>query len=100
MTSRHLEQLANALIKGGWRTRTDLGRIPAVVRVWHPDVPLIGDNVSVHPGPDGQPWFHSSTGVPVAPCNDVRRAASEVAALLRPYVDIARAAEQPTRWPP
>lgn len=84
-----LEVLRSQVTAAGWcaDVRTD-GPVP-LLRVWHSSFPAFGDSVSARTGPDGTRSFYSSTGQPLAPCDDVTAARDEVIGLLSPFVQAA-----------
>jgi hypothetical protein len=87
----HLDTLAQVLAGAGWSSVPRYDRIPALMQVFAPDVPGFGESVRVTAGTDGTPWFLSSTGSLLAPCDDPARAITEIAEVLRPLLTGVRA---------
>ncbi|MFD0683387.1 hypothetical protein [Actinomadura fibrosa] len=94
---RHLDTLGGELAARGHRVALRYGP-PALLRVSHPALPVLGESVAVRPGPDGLPWFAASTGVLLAPCSDVPEAARKVVDGLAPFVAASTAPVRPGRW--
>jgi hypothetical protein len=80
-----LYRLGQALRRRGWMAHRRYGEPLVMLRVYSSAVPCLGESITVVRG-DGGWWFRSSTGVLLAPCSRVDLAASEVSALLQPWV--------------
>jgi len=79
----HLDRLALALAECGLSSRPGYGSVPALLRVFRPSSPWLGDSIIIGPRRDaGEAWFWSASGVPLAPVWDVRQAACHVEPLL------------------
>lgn len=44
--TEHLDRLAEELANIGWSSTPCYEEIPALLRVWHPDLPVIGESVA------------------------------------------------------
>ncbi|WP_433233984.1 hypothetical protein [Actinomadura nitritigenes] len=86
-----LDMLARALADAGWSSSPRYERIPPLIHVFAPDLPWFGESVLVADGPAGVPWFESSTGDLLAPCDDLTCAVGEIAAGMARLLAIARA---------
>lgn len=95
--AEQLDRLAAALNEAGWATRRRYGQIPVLIHVFHPEVPVLGDSISVEPSFGTVPWFKSSTGELLAPCDDLPLAVEQIAKLLGPYVKAARTRQRGQR---
>lgn len=89
-TTDHLDALGRALALRGVSSRPQFDQVPARQRVFLPGTPRFGDSVSVGAGPDGEPWFISSTGAALAPVGDLPCAAERIAGQLTAYLPAAR----------
>ena len=82
-----LRALGLALEGGGWKTMLITSDGLLRLRVWDASVPVLGETVSVACERDGA-WFRSSTGIPMARCDDLPGAVGYVervvGALVRP----------------
>ncbi|MFB4314363.1 hypothetical protein [Actinomadura sp. 21ATH] len=76
-----LEALGQALAAAGWRAVPRYDEIPVRLRVFHPTLPVVGETVNVTSERTG-PWFRSSTGRPLARCDDLPRAVAAIDQLL------------------
>ncbi|CNF01253.1 Uncharacterised protein [Mycobacterium tuberculosis] len=83
-----LDRLRRPLRREGWVAERRYDGSLVMLRVYSSAVPCIGDSITVVRG-DGGWWFRSSTGDLLAPCSHVDLAASEVSALLGPWVAAA-----------
>ncbi|GAA2636934.1 hypothetical protein SMC26_15865 [Actinomadura fulvescens] len=70
--------------------RPQYGQLPARLRVFLPTTPRFGDSVRVGAGPDGEPWFISSTGAALAPVWDLPCAAERIMGQLTAYLPLAQ----------
>ncbi|TYB43634.1 hypothetical protein [Actinomadura chibensis] len=86
----HLDALADALAFAGWSCVPRYEVTPALLRVFSPSAPIIGESISVKAGVGGVPWFISSTGDPLRPCHDLTGSCIEISARLAPFVAAAR----------
>lgn len=93
----HLDRLADALAFAGWTCLPRYEENPALLRVFSPSAPRIGESISVKAGVGGVPWFISSTGDPLRPCHDLAGACVEISARLSPLVAAARRPESRSR---
>jgi hypothetical protein len=80
----HLDALAKAVADAGLQSRSRYDQTPAVLQVWHPALPVVGESVTVTAGPDGQPGYRSSLGDVLAPCTDPARAVAALQARVHP----------------
>ncbi|TDD93360.1 hypothetical protein [Actinomadura rubrisoli] len=87
----HLGALAGVLATAGWASRPRYEEIPALLRVFSPHLPALGESVWVKPGVGGVPWFVSSSGDPIAPCHDLAGAVQGIADRLGPIAEAAHA---------
>ncbi|GAA1551452.1 hypothetical protein GCM10009678_37940 [Actinomadura kijaniata] len=85
---RHLNRLARALRRRGWRVERRFGTHPPLLHVYASEAPSVGESVLVADGPTA-PWFRSSTGAYLAPCSDPARAIEAVTDQLTPWVAAA-----------
>ncbi|MFI0451880.1 hypothetical protein [Actinomadura sp. 6N118] len=86
-----LDALAQELALRGVSSRPQFDQVPARQRVFLPNTPRFGDSVRVGTGPNGEPWFISSTGIPLAPVWDLPCAAERITGLLTAYLPVADA---------
>ncbi|MDL4813475.1 hypothetical protein [Actinomadura opuntiae] len=86
----HLDALARALADAGWSSTARYDRIPALMHVFARDMPGFGESVRVTTGTDGTPWFLSSTGDLLAPCQDPASATTKITAILAPLLTVVR----------
>ena len=78
---RRLNRLGRALRRQGWMAERRYGESSSLLRVYTPDMPDVGDSITVVGGVGGW-WYQSSTGALLAPCARVDLAVWEVTALL------------------
>ncbi|MFG2005145.1 hypothetical protein ACGFNU_38970 [Spirillospora sp. NPDC048911] len=88
--TEHLDALGRALALRGVSSVPKYDQIPPRQRVFLPETPRFGDSLHVEDGPDGEPWFYSSTGAPLAPVRDVTHAAERIARELAAYLPVVR----------
>ncbi|MGI5163640.1 hypothetical protein ACQEU3_04725 [Spirillospora sp. CA-253888] len=79
----HLDSLSWALVDAGWATTSRTCETIPLLRVVHPDLPLIRESITVH-GHRWRLWFHDSSGRAIAPVSDLRRAVAAIGASLEP----------------
>ncbi|GAA2636813.1 hypothetical protein SMC26_15970 [Actinomadura fulvescens] len=89
-TTDHLDALGQVLALHGISGRPRYDQEPARLRVFLPNTPRFGDSVNVGTGPDGEPWFISSTGAAMAPVWDLPCAAERIAGQLTAYLPLAQ----------
>lgn len=85
----HLDALARVLADDGWMSCRRYDQVPALLRVFHAARPRYGDCVRVAGGPNGEPWFVSSTGAFLAPCREPQRAVVRLTELIDSFRPIA-----------
>ncbi|SEG92197.1 hypothetical protein SAMN04489712_13254 [Thermomonospora echinospora] len=95
MVIGHLDRLAAALLDDGWQVLPRYDHDPPFLRVWHPDLEVLGLSVGVRPGPAGTRqaavwWYVMLPHVRLTPCADVAGAVGQIAWLLGPWVMAAR----------
>lgn len=78
---RHLNRLRRALRREGRRTERRYGGALPTLRVYCPGTSCLAESVTVV-GIDGEWWYRTSLGKPLAPCSRVDLAVSEVSTLL------------------
>lgn len=93
----HLDRLGKVLAGAGWRTAARYEECPALLRVWHPVLPVLGLSVWVVEGPGTLgpvlvEWFRACTGDLLAPCGNESAAFAEIVRLMAPWVDAAQIA--------
>ncbi len=89
MSTPYLDQLARVLATAGWSSRPRYEQVPALLHVFSPCLPALGESVRVKAGVGGVPWFVGSSGDPIGPCHDLAGAVDEIGARLGPYVATA-----------
>ncbi|MGH3243974.1 MAG: hypothetical protein ACRDNL_26590 [Spirillospora sp.] len=80
--TRHLDDLADALAFTGWSCVPRYDETPALLRVFRPSCPRVGESISVKAGVGGVPWFISSIGDPLRPCHDLTGTCAEISVRL------------------
>ncbi|TDD73490.1 hypothetical protein E1293_31280 [Actinomadura darangshiensis] len=86
---RQLNRLARALRRRGWTVDRRYAETCPMLRVFFPDMPCLGDSVTVAGG-DGGWWYRSSTGELLAPCADMDLAVTQVTTALERWIAMAR----------